>query len=313
MGAETGIQGIVYSLTASPNFMRDGCCFAACESGLFRSDDGGLTWRSAFASLSLSAPLATTAIAVPPDFGDDHSVFAGAHGAVLRSVDGGQRWEIASLPLPPPQVSFLAVSPDFAHDGILLAATLEDGVFRSVDRGRSWHSANFGLMDLNTLALAFSAEFVADATVFVGTDSGIFRSRNGGLAWREVAFPSEYAPVLSLALSPTYAEDGTVFAGTDSSGLLRSIDRGNTWVRLGEGVICDAVNAVLLSPRFPGEKDILVLTGEMLLVSRDGGINWSEWKTGMDLCSATCIAAPEGLGQGAGLLVGLAEGGVLRI
>lgn len=84
-------------------------------------------------------------------------------------------------------------------------------------------------------------------------------------------------------------------------------------MRLGEGATHDAVNTVLLSPKFPGERDILVLAGETLLASRDGGINWSEWKARRDLRGITCIAAPEGLEAGACLLAGLAEGGVLRI
>jgi photosystem II stability/assembly factor-like uncharacterized protein len=313
MEAETEMQGIVYALAASPVFKRDGVCFAACASGLYRSDDGGLTWRGAYASLSLSAPLATTVVAVSPTFAADRSMFAGVHGAVLRSIDGGQTWDIVALPSPPPQVSFLAVSPDFTRDGMVLAATLEDGVFRSADRGGSWRSSSFGLLDLNVLALAFSPGFAADGTIFVGTDSGIFRSKNGGLAWREVDFPSEFAPVLSLALSPNYDSDGVLFAGTDSCGLFRSGDRGNTWVRLGEGAIAESVNSVLLSPKFPVESDILVLTGETLLVSRDGGLTWSEWKADLDLRGVTSVATPGGLGAGAAGLLGLLDGRVLRI
>ena len=85
-GEETPIQDLVFSLAASPNFAQDGICFAARTSGLYRSDDGGITWRSTYDSLALEAPLATTAVVVSPNFGSDRSVFAGAQGGVLRSV-----------------------------------------------------------------------------------------------------------------------------------------------------------------------------------------------------------------------------------
>jgi photosystem II stability/assembly factor-like uncharacterized protein len=305
---------IVYSLATSPDFERDGVCFAARASGLFRSEDGGFIWQAAYASLELETPLMTAAVAVSPDFEADQSVFAGVPGAILRSVDGGQGWYIATLPSPPSFVSTLVVSPNFAHDGTLLAGTLEDGVFRSSDRGRHWAAWNFSLLDLNVLSMAISLHFADDETLLVGTDSGIFRSTNGGRAWREVNFPSELAPVLSLALSPNYADDGVLFAGTESGGLFYSDDRGDSWTRLGEDAVIDTVNSIVLSPAFPAKADVLVLLSNALLISRDGGRSWSDWKTGLPIEQGLAsVAAPLGLNSGAPLLVGLVEGGVLRI
>jgi len=311
---EPQFQDIVYSLATSPRFGQDGICFAARHSGLYRSDDGGLTWRVTYDSLNIEGPLTTTAVVISPHFETDQSVFAGVPGGILRSVDGGQSWDVVPLPSPPPHITSLVVSPDFAHDGTLLAGTLEDGVFRSSDRGSHWSAWNFGLLDLNTLALAISPDFANDETLFVGTESGIFRSTNGGRAWREVNFPPEFAPVLSLALSPNYGNDGVLFAGTESCGLLHSDDRGRTWTRLGEDVVTGAVNSIVLSPEFPVKTDVLVMLGEALLVSRDGGQSWLDWKAGLAIEEGLAsVAAPQGLDPGTPLLVGLVGGGVLRI
>jgi photosystem II stability/assembly factor-like uncharacterized protein len=313
-GEETPIQELVYSLAASPNFAQDGVCFAACTSGLYRSDDGGVAWRSAYDSLVLEAPLVTTAVVVSPNFGSDRSVFAGVQGGVLHSVDGGENWNAALLPSPPPLVSSLAASPNFAHDGALFAGTMEDGVFRSADRGSHWSGWNFGLLDLNVLCIAISPDFANDETLFVGAESGVFRSTNGGRAWREVNFSPDLAPVLSLALSPGYAHDGVLFAGTESRGLFHSADRGRTWERLGKDVLAQAVNGVVLSPEFPAPPDVLAMLSTALLVSRDGGQSWSDWKAGLPLEQGLAsVAAPQGLDPGAPLLVGLVEGGVLRV
>jgi len=275
-------QDIVYSLATSPNFARDGVCFAARRSGLFRSDDGGITWRSTYDVLNLDAPLATTAVAVSPAFDSDHSVFAGVPGGILRSVNGGQSWLFAVLSSPPPLISTLVISPDFSEDGTLLAGTMEDGIYCSVDRGNGW--------------------------------SGVFCSTNGGRSWREVAFPTEFAPVLSLTLSPGYAYDGTLWAGTESYGLFCSDDRGQTWRRIGEDVVSGAVNAIALSPQFPAKPHILVMLNQALLVSRDVGQSWSNWKEGLTIEQGmACLAAPQGLDPDAPLLVGFVEGGVRRI
>jgi photosystem II stability/assembly factor-like uncharacterized protein len=314
MTEETQVQDLVYALATSPNFAQDGICFAARPSGLYRSDDGGHTWHFTYDSLNLTQPLAATAVVVSPDFASDQSVFAGAPGGILHSVDGGQTWYVVMLTSPPPLVSTLVVSPNFAQDGMLLAGTMEDGVFRSSDQGSHWYPWNFGLLDLNILAMSISSNFIDDETLFVGTESGIFRSTNGGRAWREAGFPSEVAPVLSLALSPDYAHDGTLFAGTESHGLFSSHDKGRTWTRLGEEAIADTVNGIVLSPQFPTKPHILALLNDALLVSRDGGKSWSDWKPGLPVeQGAASVAAPQGLDAAAPLLVGLIEGGVLRV
>jgi photosystem II stability/assembly factor-like uncharacterized protein len=314
ISAEAEIQDIVYALAASPNFARDGVCFAARYCGLYRSEDGGATWRCAYDSLGLEEELNTTAVTVSPDFESDQTVFAGAQGAVLRSVDGGENWTVTYLTSPPPVVSTLVTSPHFAHDDTLFVGTVEDGVFLSSDRGGHFHRWNFGLLDLNVLAVAISPAFADDETLFVGTETGIFRSTNGGRAWREVNFPIAYAPVISLAISPDYANDGVLFAGTESFGLFRSDDRGQTWARLGEGVIADLVNDVVLSLGFPATPDILAVLGAVLLISRDGGQSWTDWKVGLNLeQGVSAVAAPQGLEPGAPLLVGFVGGDVLRL
>jgi photosystem II stability/assembly factor-like uncharacterized protein len=314
MTQQAQVQEITYDLAASPGYARDGICFAACGSGLYRSQDGGVTWHNAYDALNLESPLPTLAVVVSPTFETDRTLFAGAAGGILRSFDGGKTWLTALLPAPPPVVSALVLSPGYANDGILLAGTVEDGVFRSADRGSHWEAWNFGLLDLDILCLAISPGFARDDTLFVGTETGIFRSTNGGRAWRETGFPTDHAPVLSLAMSPGYTQDSVLFAGTESSGLFRSGDQGRTWERVSQHAIADVVNAVLLSPEFPGRPHLLVMLDDVLLVSRDGGASWSEWKAGLRFeQGASCVVAPQGLDPDAPLLVGLAQGGVLKV
>lgn len=301
----------VYALAPSPDFAADGLCFAATASGLLRSTDHAVTFADAYAALGLTERLATPAAALSPAFASDRTAFAGVHGAILRSLDRGATWQYALLRTPAPVVTCLAVSPNYEEDGIAFAGTLEDGVFRSADRGGRWAAWNFGLIDLAALCLAVSPAFGEDETLFAGTETGLFRSGNGGRAWRETGLPTDLAPVLSLAISPDYTQDGLLFAGTESNGLWASVDRGVSWspvAAAGEG----AVNALLVA-RGEAGLALAALVEDGLRISADRGATWRAVPLALpDGVAPICLAAPEGLGKGALILVGCSDGAVRR-
>ncbi len=303
---------IVNALAASPVFAQDGLCFAAQNSGLYRSQDGGLSWHDAYASLAPEPAPATFALAISPSFVSDQSIFAGAHGGILRSSDAGLTWRTALLPQPAPLVSALVVSPAFEQDGIVFAGTLEDGVFRSADRGSSWAAWNFGLLDLGVLCLAISPDFAHDETLFAGTGSGLFRSTNGGRAWRELDFPIDWAPVLSIAL--VSGSTHHIYVGTELHGICYSQDAGISWQRIQHTIVPDTINAILVTAQPQAPATLVALPGNSVIVSRDGGNSWTDWDKQVSLGpGAASIVAPCGLDAGAALLVGLIDGQVLRL
>jgi photosystem II stability/assembly factor-like uncharacterized protein len=311
---QTEVGSVVYALAPSSAFAEDGICFAATAEGLLRSTDYGATWEPAYAALNLPEALPTPAVAVSPAFSRDHTVFSGVAGSVLRSTDGGQRvWQVAMLPTPPPTVSTLCVSPNYEEDGILFAASMQDGVFRSANRGSNWVAWNFGLVDLNVLCLALSPNFAADETLFAGTETGLFRSTNGGRAWREVALPEEAAPVLALALSPHYPQDGIMFVGTESEGLWITADRGKNWTR-SEGLPAGAVNGLVLDRTYPEPARLLVLMDTGMYLSEDNGESWLALDAELpEDVAPMCVAAPYGLAPNAALLIGLSDGTVTTV
>jgi photosystem II stability/assembly factor-like uncharacterized protein len=301
-------EDLVYQFAVGP-----AAWYAACGSGLYRSSDRGAAWELAYTSLGATSPLTTLAVAAVAGRAGAPLVFAGLSGGLLRSVDDGQLWERAPLPSPAPIFTALIPSPDFARDGLLFAGTIGDGVLIYSDAGRDWSMWNFGLLDTNVLCLAVSPAYAADQTIFAGVSSGLFRSANGARSWREVELPTGYEAVLSLALSPRFADDGLLFAGTEQQGLLRSDDRGQSWQHLGEGVLSEPINSIALGARFPERPELLVLHGERLLYSADGGGTWQAWRDAqLAALEITAVATPQGFDADAAVLVGLA-GGEIRL
>lgn len=297
----------VYGFSGTSDFgVANTSCFAACQTGLKRSDDNGLTWYSARSTIKQQLNIAITSVVIAPDYHNEHLILAGAAGGLLRSQDDGESWTSIVLPTPPPTISALAISPDFTQDGMIFAATLEDGVLCSIDRGNTWVAWNFGLLDLNVHHLAISPSFNKDELLIVGTESGIYRSTNGGRAWKEIELPCGFRTVLTLSFSPTYSVDQIVYAGTENDGLYQSNDCGINWHRLGQDSLNGTVSGVC-----PNADGLLLIHEGRVFLSTDIGSTFQPWQPmANNSLETTAIFAPNSLSA---VLAGFTGGVLLRI
>lgn len=187
-------------------------CYAATAAGVWRWRAGrAAAWKRIapqFAEVGLLAVAAA-----------DTSVWIGAQGDIAVSRDEGESWGVSALPVRA-EVQALAVSPVYAQDGLVLAATARDGVLRSIDGGASFHAWNFGLLDLNINALAISPDFANDGHVIAAGDHAVFVSRNGGRGWRELPESAAAAPFTAVS----FGVDGALYVGSESAGLWRAAD-----------------------------------------------------------------------------------------
>jgi photosystem II stability/assembly factor-like uncharacterized protein len=314
----------VYGFAAAPG---SPIVFAGRASGLYRSTDGGATWRPVLEELGIIEPTPVVSVAVSPSFQQDRTVLAGVPGAALRSTDGGVAWQILPFPPPAPYLTVLAFSPNHLNDGVILAGTAEDGILRSSNGGDSWTYWNFGLLDLEILCLAVSPNFEWDETVYAGTSSGLFRSTNGGRAWKELHLPCGHVPVLSLAAGNPAGSTFPLFAGTEEHGLFfledddgrtgfiresAALQPGKTWSSIGSDQLKGAMNALLVSA---GEESLCLgaLEDGELLVSTDRGSNWQPVRAPGGGQEISAVFAPSQFGLELPLLVGFESGEIIRL
>ncbi len=209
---------------------------AAYEAGVYRTDDGGQTWRHLD---SYPTDYAHSALA-HPDEAD--TVYVGSEpAAIFRSADGGASWkeldgfravpEAADWSFHSPtrdsHVRDLRVAPD---DSSCLYAGIEvGGMVSTGDGGRNWRQ----LPGLDDDIHCVSVSPARAGSVYVATARAPYRSDNGGGDWEIINHGLARRYALHIASAPDDAELVLVTVSENSRRgnpqFYRSTDAGRSW------------------------------------------------------------------------------------
>jgi len=218
--------------TAQGDVMYAGMVGGPQPTGIYRSENKGLTWQM----VSSGPGVAVNALAVHP--ANEAVVYAGTSGgpaattySLWRSVNGGQTWHSFTLGLPAdpygmiPTVTALAVDPD--QPGVLYVGTDGQGVYR-FDEGRNGYELIGGVSLYNAQVNGLVVS--PDSRVYALTSDGLFVTN--GYAWQKIETLPEL--VVSLAVAP--GDPGTLYAGGSSTGVFRATDDGQSWEPISGGL-----------------------------------------------------------------------------
>ncbi len=239
----------------------------AASGGIWKSEDGGVTWRPIFDDHPVSS---IGALAVAPS--DANVVWAGTGEphirshisvgwGVYKSTDAGRTWTRMGLELTG-RISRVVIHP--SNPDLVYVAALghaygpqkERGVYRTRDGGRTWEQVLFVdeqtgaselIMDPNNPRILFAGFWQIEIKTWGresgGPGSGIWMSRDGGSTWTRLVgngLPTRPYGKVSMGMSARNsnriyalieAGDGVPWKGqpTDRGKLWRSDDGGATW------------------------------------------------------------------------------------
>jgi len=231
--------------------------FASTLNGVYSTTDVGNPWFN----IGLQSRLVFDVIT------SGQYILAATEGTgpgVFRSSDHGNTW------LESTGISNMSVRAFAKNSSYIFACTWGGGIFRSNDDGASWQS--IGLTNEG-----FRSIYAAGEKIFAGGYKIYSTTDNGG-SWQERQLPWPAGDTWCF-----YYNNGIIYAG--DIGLYSSTDMGNTW-QLKYGITFDSLGSVVDSKIF---KDILsyqnVLIASVafnsIMVSYDGGNNWSSFNEGL--------------------------------
>jgi photosystem II stability/assembly factor-like uncharacterized protein len=274
---------------------------AVGPSGLWKTEDAGITWAPSF---HREATVSVGAVAVSPSHPDIVWIGTGEATArnsvapgdgVYKSEDAGRTWTNMGLAETRfiSRISIDPVDPDVVYvaaQGHLWGPNEERGVYRTRDGGKTWKKVLYvnpetGACDMamdpsnSKILYAGMWEYRRWPYYFRsgGPGSGVYKTTDGGETWKkaEQGLPTGPYGRIGLGVSRSAPNVVYVLVEAEDSGLFRSDDKGLTWRRACDEATYDRVN---FRPFYysrltvdPGNDLVVYVYSGSCYVSRDAG------------------------------------------
>ena len=227
------------------------------EGDVFRSDDGGKSWRA----LSGIHGKSVRTLSMAPS---DHNILvAGALDGVYRSRDAGATWERISPERHPDLKNIESTAIDPQNPDVIYAGTFHLP-WKTDDGGKNWHRINQGVLD-DSDVFSIIIDPQMSSVVYASACSGIYKSMNSGELFARIkGIP--HSAIRTRVLKQDPKRPQVVYAGT-TGGLWKTFDGGAKWELYSAADV--TVNDILIDPRNP-ERVLLATDRGGVLASNNG-------------------------------------------
>jgi len=296
----SGRIGAIDAVVSNPNIIYVG----AATGGLWKSEDGGLTWMPVFDDQPVSSIGAIAINQSNPDIvwvGTGEAAprnSVGVGRGVYLTIDGGKTWEFLGLEKTE-KISKILLDPDdpdVAYVGAMgttWGENPERGVYKTEDAGKTWKKVLFvdgktGVADMAmdpqnpNKIMAAMWEHRRWPWFFKsgGPGSGLYITVNGGKTWKNLTdkdgLPKGELGRIGVAFSTNKPEIVYALVEAEKSVLLRSSDGGFNWQVVNSQ--SDVGNRPFYYHRIwvnPANENILYMLHSRMMISEDAGKTFS--------------------------------------
>ena len=168
---------------------------------LYKSTDGGSTWRTSDAGLPSQT---LQAIAIDPK--STATLYAGSQGGLFNSENAGSTW--APVDLSFTAITTVAIDP---RDTSTVYAGSSVGLFKTTNAGNRWRDVGEPLSGYPIRALAVDPTNTAN--LYASAFPGVLKSTDGGNKWSETGLTGGLT-IFSVAINPV--NTSTLYAATST-------------------------------------------------------------------------------------------------
>jgi photosystem II stability/assembly factor-like uncharacterized protein len=277
--------------------------------GLFKSEDGGATWKSSISGIPSHWENTTYWVALDPKVkGLLWGAFAYTHdlprpkmwrrtnpdvfqGGTATSTDGGAHWTVTNQGMPETAVTHILMDPGSPVGArTLYACGFGKGVYKSTDNGKSWVLKIQGIEKRQPFAWRITR--ASDGTLYLvvarrseggytgdAEDGALYKSSDGAEHWVKMKLPEGVNGPNGLTLDPSNNRRMYLSAwgvqlpdGVRNGGVYLSTDGGIKWKNVFHDM--QHVYDVTVDPRDPR---LVYLCGfeNGAYRSADGGVSWA--------------------------------------
>ena len=227
---------------------------------IYRSTNEG----ASFTPMNLGFPYTITNVYAITMAGSNLYAATSYYG-VIKSTDFGNNWSTSTYGMGPKNTRGITY-----NGSTLIAGTNYSGLYRSTDLGTNWNKSNNGLPAASTIA----SMVISDNVVFAGTRDGVYKTTDNGISWSKMTGTNDtinYGTIRGIC-----EKDGDIYAGVIyqfNSTVYKSTDKGETWVRRGNGLPSDLT---FINGIESVGNNVIAATDEGIYYSTDDGMNWNQ-------------------------------------
>jgi len=228
--------------------------YIGSEQGIFKSEDGGGSWRSIFSARGTNRGINFLLFASD----DKNSLYAATGNGLYQSLNRGINWNriFKGKNYLENECTVLAILPLRIYLGT------KSGLFVSKDRGRSWHKEAGQLGKSCILAIAYSLK--EPNSIYVASVDGVFMTMDSGQSWERIFITHSAENNNDIEDEAEEKEEeqdisniryiiidhnnlNYLYLGT-SRGIYKSQDKGRTWESVSSyGLLSQDVRFLLVS------------------------------------------------------------------
>ncbi|MHB1936709.1 MAG: WD40/YVTN/BNR-like repeat-containing protein [Acidobacteriaceae bacterium] len=248
---------------------------AGTLSGIYRSLDGGTTWKL-ISPVGSSELHEVESIAIDPV--NPEVIYAGTWHLPWKTVDGGKNWQSIKQGLIVDSDVFSIIIDPKAPSTVYTSAC--SGIYKSVDAGANFHKIQ-GIPSSARRTRVLMQDPNNANVVYAGTTEGLYRTVDAGEKWTLMT-PNDII-INDIYVDPKNSQH--ILMATDRSGILESGDGSVSFHDDNQGFSERQVSAMVADPASPDTLYVGVLNDKRfggVFVSKDGGHEWNQLNAGLN-------------------------------